>query len=183
MKYHRIDKFLPEKSLGEMRHRVLYMNEVANNSYKQVGGGFMTPGLFDDLLHDVRILRMVRRLTGKDDLLPSMSSGAYYPPQSDLPMSVGDDSTTYQFILQLTDNEQWAIIRFTDRGEIEEQVLQCGDAALFNSQQVMTGRLKADQTHCQAQLCFVDGDNDNAFIGLRNYDKSSLVEYRRYNAT
>ena len=181
MNYHTINRFLSEKRLSELRHRVVYMNEVASNSYEQVGGGSMTPGLFDDLLHDVRVLRMVRKMMGRDDLLPSISGGLYYPPQTDLPMSVGDDATTYQLILQLSDNEDWALNRFSAKGDIEEEVLRCGDAVLFNSKEVMTGRVVTSITQCQAQVCFVDGDNPNAFLGLNNYSKSSLVEYRRYN--
>ena len=174
-------RFLSEERLKELAHRVTYLNERFVSSYEQIGGYKISPGLFDDLLHDERILKMVRKETGIPDLLPSMCSGDYFPPGSDIPMSIGNEPTHYQLIIQLNENESWALNRFTEEGEIEEDVLGLGEAVLFNSLEETTGRMVTASTQCQAKLCYVEPSSENAFIGLSNYSRSSLREYRKYN--
>lgn len=180
MRYKKKNRFLSEERLAELMRRVTHLNEVANSSYEQVGGYKILPGLFDDLLHDDRILNMVRRETGIPDLLPSICSGDYFPPGSDMPMGI-DDSTHYQLIIQLNENESWALNHFTEEGEIEEVVLGLGEAVLLNSAEVTSGRMVTPSLQCQAKLCYVDANSPNAFLGISNYQRSSLREYRKYN--
>ena len=180
MKYKKISRVFSEDRLKELRSRIICLID-AGSSYEQIGGYKILPGLFDDLLHDERILNMVRREMGIPDLLPSICSGDYFPPASDMPLSIGDDSTNYQLIIQLNENESWALNRFTEEGEVEEVVLGMGEAVLINSLEVTSGRMVTPSDQYQAKLCYVDASSPNAFLGISNYQRSSLREYRKYN--
>lgn len=181
MKYRKISRFFSEDRLKELQKRITRLVDAGSSSHEQVGGYKIFPGLFDDLLHDERILRMVRREMSIPDLLPSICSGDYFPPNSDKPMSTGDDSIRYQLTIQLNENESWALNRFTEEGEIEEVVLGLGEAVLIDSLEVTSGRMVTSSTQCQANLCYVDASSPNAFLGISNYLRSSLREYRKYN--